>query len=73
MFHPFSNVKAFVAIVAIIFTTISAWIMGIRMRRRARKALGRDVSSGELTSINLWMNVQDAEHREDPRTEPRLF
>ncbi len=69
----FGEIKGIVAVVVIIFTTVSAWIMGIRMRRRARRALGRDVSSGELTSINLWMNVQDAEHREDPRTEPRLF
>ena len=66
------DVKLAVALVIIIFTTVSAWIMGVRMRRRARRALGRNISAGELTSINLWMNVEDAEHRENPRTEPPL-
>ena len=68
----FGELKTIVALVVIVFTTISAWIMGIRMRRRARRALGRDVSRGELTSINVWMDVQDAEERENPRTDPPL-
>jgi len=33
------------------------------MRRRARKALGRKILDGELTSINTWMEVEEAEKR----------
>jgi hypothetical protein len=33
------------------------------MRRRIRKALGKDARDGELTSINMWMKVQEAERR----------
>jgi len=68
----YDTIHVAVGLVVIVFTTISAWIMGVRMRRRARRALGRDVSAGELTSISLWMNVEDEEHRENPRTEPPL-
>lgn len=67
-----SAIKLAIAIVFIIVTTISAWIMGVRMRRRARRALGRNLSDGELTSISTWMEVEDAEQRENPRTEPPL-
>lgn len=68
----FGEIKGIAAVVVIVFTMVSAWIMGIRMRRRARRALGRNVSGRELTSINMWMNVEDAERRENPRTEPPL-
>lgn len=68
----FGDVKLIVGLTVIIFTTVSAWIMGIRMKRRARRALGRDITTGELNSISLWMNVQDSEQRENPRTEPPL-
>ena len=59
-------------IVVIVFTAVSGWIVGVRMRRRAKKALGRDLSDGELVSINTWIEVQDAEHRENPRSEHTL-
>ncbi len=71
-FAMFGEIKGIVALAVILFATISAWIMGVWMRRRARRALGRDISSRELNSIHLWMDVQDAEHRENPRTEPPL-
>jgi len=47
----------------LIVTTISGWITAYRMRRRARKALGRKILDGELTSINTWMEVEEAEKR----------
>jgi len=44
---------------------ISAWILGVRMRRRIKRALGADVQSEvELTSLNTWMRVEDAEERQ---------
>lgn len=68
----FADIKLATAIVVIVFMAVSTWILGIRMRRRARRALGRRISDNELTSINTWMEVQDAEQRENPRTEPPL-
>ena len=65
----FGEIKGTAALIVILFTIVSTWVMGIRMKRRARRALGRDVTAGELTSINLWMNVEDVERRENPRTE----
>jgi len=69
----FAEIKGIAALVVIIFTVVSGWIMGVRMRRRARRALGRRVSDGELLSINTWMEVQQAEQRENPRNEPTLW
>jgi len=46
-----------------IATAISAWMIGIKMRRRRKRSLGRDVSDGELTSITTWMRVEDEEER----------
>jgi hypothetical protein len=68
----FGDIKLAVAVVVIVFTTVSSWVLGVRMRRRARRALGRKISERELTSIQTWMAVEDAEHRENPRTEPAL-
>jgi hypothetical protein len=31
------------------------------MRRRVRRVLRKEVADAELTSINLWMQVEDAE------------
>jgi hypothetical protein len=34
------------------------------MRRRIKRALGKDVQSeAEMTSLNMWMKVKDAEQR----------
>lgn len=50
-------------VVVLIVTTVSAWITAIRMRRRIRRSLGKDVTEAELTSLTTWMNVQEAEER----------
>ena len=38
-----------------------AWIAGLRSRRRMGKSLGGEVKSSELTSLNTWMAVDEAE------------
>jgi len=59
--HGAANI---VWIVIGITTAITSWILGMRMRRRIKRALGVDVQSeSELTSINTWMKVADAEER----------
>ena len=59
------NVRPLLLLLYVIGSTISAWITGLVMRRRMRRALGRKVSDRELTSINTWMRVKEAEHHFD--------
>jgi len=51
-------------LVIIAVMAISGWITTIRLRRRVRRALRRDVSDAELTSINTWMEVADEEEKD---------
>jgi hypothetical protein len=44
-----------------VVTTIAAVITAFRMRRRIGRAIGRKVTETELTSLNTWMNVDEAE------------
>jgi hypothetical protein len=43
------------------WTIITDWIVGMRMRWRMKKSLGRKVSELELVSLNTWMQVDEAE------------
>lgn len=49
--------------IAIIYVSASAWIIGLRMRRRIRKDLGRKATQADLASIDTWMEVAQAEER----------
>jgi hypothetical protein len=49
------------AILAIIFTSVSAWVIGIEMRHKIRKVLGRKATDEDLTSIDTWMKVDEVE------------
>jgi len=54
-----------ITLVIILITAISAWVLGLRMRHRIKRALGINVDNEmELTSLNTWMEVEDAEERE---------
>jgi hypothetical protein len=50
-------------LIVILIAAVSGWITTLQMRRRARKALGRPINDSELTSINTWMKVAEAEKR----------
>ena len=58
-----SDLKILTFAVIVIVTTISAWVVAVRMRRRIRRALGKEVSEAELTSLSTWMKVEDEEER----------
>ena len=59
------SMKGLIALTAILVTSLWAWILGIRMRRRIRRALGRDVENeSQLTSLNTWIKVEDEEERQ---------
>ena len=47
----------------LVVTSISAWILSVRMRRKIGKAVGGKASSTNLTSLNTWMKVDEAEKR----------
>jgi len=58
------SVKVVAGLVVIAVTTIASWILGVRMRRRIKRALG--ITPGnemELTSLKTWMNVENAEEK----------
>jgi hypothetical protein len=43
----------------IILSAISAWITGIRMRRKIKRVLGREATGTDLASIKTWMQVDE--------------
>jgi hypothetical protein len=47
----------------IIYSSVAAWIIGMRMRRKIRRDLGRKATEADLTSIDTWMEVEAAEER----------
>jgi hypothetical protein len=47
----------------IVYSSVSAWIIGIRMRRKIRRDLGRKATEADLTSIDTWMEVEAVEER----------
>jgi hypothetical protein len=64
MKHVDSWLRVLFTLIVILVMAISTWILGIRMRRRIKRALGTDVQNDvELTSLKTWMNAEDAEER----------
>jgi hypothetical protein len=55
----------------VIPTTIAAWIVRLRMRRRVKTVLGRKPASEiELTSLRTWMSVDKEEEQARSRSTP---
>jgi hypothetical protein len=52
-----------------IVSTISAWIVGIHMRRRVKADLGITADEGDLTSLETWMKVDEFEEEKNPGRE----
>ena len=52
-----------IAVVSLVIATVSAWIVGIRMRRRLRRDLGRKATDADLTSIDTWLEADEVEQR----------
>ena len=58
------SIKVVAGLVVITVTTITSWILGVRMRRRIKRALGiTPTNEMELTSLKTWMNVENAEEK----------
>jgi hypothetical protein len=59
------SLHALVLLMIFLITAISTFVLGMKMRRRIRRALGRDVNNEiELTSLKTWINVQDEEDQQ---------
>ena len=58
------HIKNLGLLVVIATTAITSWILGVRMRRRIKKALGIGVKNEmELTSLKTWMEVESVEEK----------
>jgi hypothetical protein len=58
-------------LVIVITTSIAAWIVRLRMRRRIKTALGSNPTSDvELTSLRTWMRVEKEEERSSVGSKP---
>jgi membrane protease YdiL (CAAX protease family) len=47
----------------LVYSCVSSWIIGIRMRRKIRRDLGRKATDADLVSIDTWMKVEEVEER----------
>lgn len=58
------SIKTLIALIVIAVTTITSWILGVRMRRRIKRTLGIEAKNEmELTSLKTWMEVENAEEK----------
>jgi hypothetical protein len=56
-------VDAEIAVGTTIAETIWAWILGLRMRLKIKRDLGRKATQADLTSIDTWMKADEVEQR----------
>ena len=64
MMGTIGSIKVVAGLVVIVVSTITSWILGVRMRRRIKKTLGiTPTNEMELTSLKTWMNVENVEEK----------
>lgn len=56
-----------IVVIILVATSVSAWIYAYRMRRKVQGALGRKATNKDLTSLNTWMAVDEAEKLDQER------
>jgi hypothetical protein len=61
--------RILVLIILVGSSVISAWVVGLQMRRKIRKDLGRKATEADLSSIETWMKVDEVEERKE-QTKP---
>jgi hypothetical protein len=47
----------------LVFTAVTSFIMGVEMRRKIRKDLGRKATDLDLAGIDTWIEVDEAEEK----------
>jgi hypothetical protein len=65
--NPAGGGLALWGFLGLVATIISTWIIGIQMRRKVRKDLGRKATDADLTSISTWMKVDEVESKKPPK------
>jgi hypothetical protein len=63
------NLKLLLLFVIFLVTVISSWIIGIQMRGKIKRDLGRRANKRDLTSIETWMKVDEVEEKKNPGRE----
>ena len=48
-----------ILLAVIVGTSISAWVLKVRLKKKMERGLGRKVDESEMTSISSWMKVTD--------------
>jgi hypothetical protein len=61
--HSLIGFRLLIALIIAGGTTISTWIIGIQMKRRIKKDLGRKATERDLTSFDTWMKVEEEEEK----------
>jgi hypothetical protein len=57
--------RLLIALIIAGMTAVSTWIIGIQMKRKIKKDLGRKATESDLTSIDTWMKVEEEEEKND--------
>lgn len=52
-----------------VVTAISFWIIGVQMKRKIKKDLGRKATDTDLIAIETWMKVDAVEEKKE-QTKP---
>lgn len=62
------------AFLVLVYTAVTSCVIGLQMKRKIRKDLGRKATDLDLTSIDTWMKVEDVEEgkRGDPNVKSPL-
>jgi hypothetical protein len=59
----FANLKGAVVFATLIFTAVTSFIIGVRMRREVKNTLGRKATDEDLTDLDTWIEVKEAEDK----------
>jgi hypothetical protein len=47
----------------LIYSSVSSGIIGIQMRRKVSRSLGRKATAADLTSLKTWIDVEEVEEQ----------
>jgi hypothetical protein len=64
----FGYLRLIAIVLIIMISAVSTWIVGVRMRRRIKRDLGRKATETDLTSLDTWMEVDEEEQRNEQKS-----
>ena len=69
-FTSIRSIQLLAMIGFLIFTAITSAIIGYHMRREIRKSLDRKATDEDLSDVETWMEVRDAEEKAAAKKPP---